>query len=108
MSLMYADTLDDMLTHLEGRVFGPWFRFGQFGYCYQLSVSLPDGNWNEVKGFRDWPRMREFSDELNSAIQPVVEKYAKQMRQDLANELVKVAAQELQTTKGTDNAEEIK
>lgn len=104
MSLMYAEALDKMLIALEGRVFGRWFRFGVFGYCNQLSTSIIDGSWDEVSRFRDWDRMREFADELNNAIQPIVDKYALLMRQDLANELVKVAAQELNSSESRDEA----
>jgi hypothetical protein len=94
---MYANALDQMLTALEGRVFGRWFRFCVTGYCNQLSTSVIDGSTDEVQHFRDWQRMGDFASELNEAMQPVVDKYAKLMRQDLANELINVAAQELKT-----------
>jgi hypothetical protein len=94
MSLMLADTYDRMLNYMEGRVFGGHFRFMVIGYCNQLYTSLPNGGWVEVKGFRDWDKMNDFAKEMDAAIKPVVEKYAKLLRQDLANELIRVAAEE--------------
>ncbi len=102
MSLMTADRYDRMLNYMEGRVFGNHFSFISAGFCNQLMTSLPKGGWVDVEGFRDWERMPQFSTELCNALKPVIAKYSALLRQDLANELIRVAAEELNRNESKD------
>lgn len=93
MSLDYAKVLENILIDMEGRIFDKHFQFTTIGYCNQLHTSIMDGGWKEVEGFRDWSGMGAFADDLNAAIQPVVDKHAALIKQDLANELIKIVAE---------------
>lgn len=82
--------LEDAIGHLEGRAFGKWLKFTALGYDDQLSIDV--GSRTAVPGFKELPGLREFADELNEAMAPVIERYRLKLRQELSNQAVTIAA----------------
>lgn len=89
-----AEKLEDALSSLEGWTFGRYLRFSAHGYFGQLSINL-DSGWYEIRRLRELPDAREFADALNAATKPVIDAYCKKLRQELANECVKIASKAL-------------
>lgn len=83
--------LERAIGHLEGRSFGKWLQFAALSYGDQLHFSL-DGGWKEVPGFTELPGLREFADELNEVMAPVIDRYRFKLRQELSNRAVTLAA----------------
>lgn len=86
------DRLADAISALEGWTFGKDIDFRAYGS--QLSI-----NGHKFEKIREVSGLFEFADKLNSAVAPVIEAYAKQLRQEMALECVKVANRALEETK---------
>jgi hypothetical protein len=85
--------MSDALGKLEGIAFGRWLTFSAFGYGDQLSINIQDNG--QIEGFKELPGLREFAADLNTAMRPVIDNYTKQLRQEIANESVKIASRAL-------------
>lgn len=85
--------MSDALGKLEGIAFGRWLTFSALGYGDQLSINIQSNG--EIEGFKELPHLREFAEDLNTVMRPVIDNYVKQLRQEIANESVKIASRAL-------------
>lgn len=95
VSTSSVDDAAQAISYLEGHFFGGHFRFATLGYGPQLHHSM-EGGWKECPGFRKLPGLDQLAKDLNVALQPVLEAYAVQLRQHLANKCVELGAAALQ------------
>ncbi len=85
--------LASAVGEVEGHYFGGVLRFITIHNRLHHSC---EGGWKPCHAsMGDLPGLREFSDELNAAIRPVLERYAVKLRQDLANACTKLGAEAL-------------
>lgn len=84
------------ISALEGHSFGSHFRFASFQSGLHHSC---EGGWRKCEEFGMFmPGTLEFAKELNEVMQPVMQRYAERLRQELANECTKLGAAALKPT----------
>jgi hypothetical protein len=83
--------LENVLGKLEGLAFGRWLEFSAMGYSDELRINIQGEN-GKINGFEHLPGIREFAKDLNAAMRPVIDAYTERLRQEIANECVKVAS----------------
>lgn len=79
------------LGKLEGIAFGRWLTFSCYGDKLRIDIQ---GN-GDIEGFKELPRLREFAEDLNAAMRPIIDEYTKQLRQEIANESAWIASRAL-------------
>lgn len=84
-----ARAIEEALHRLEGWTYGPALRFSVYGYEDELRINI--GTDTEVEKFGRLPGIREFAEDLNRAMAPVIESYRLHLRDELAKELTRTA-----------------
>jgi len=84
--------LQEMLTRLEGEVFGQWLLFSTIGddLCFNI-----DGGWQKIRGFSDFDELRVFAEDANKATLPARRVLVEKIKQELAKECLLLGANEV-------------